>query len=208
MNPADLLNRLEAEGIGAALNLKVTADRKPSDETRALIQENRDTLLEYLAGKFVAANVRGETHLTGAANVSEPIQTDAPDMTHGSNFHVDGNFQRAGTLRNTATLPTSENTGVTLYGDLLHSLMVWVHRYHELRLEHPGGVIPEASPEQAAHHLQTSAWCVLYDETKTILATSGTVPSRVLKDKTELQTTEPIQAALNAVRHTREKVMN
>ena len=183
LNPTDLLKSLGAEGVSVSLNLKVTADEKPSEETRALIRDNRDALLEYLAGELV--NVPHRAHLPDAQN-----------------------FQRAGTLRNSATLPTSENTGVTLYGDLLHSLMVWVHRYHELRLEHPGGVIPEASPEQAVHHLQTSAWCVLYDETKTILATSGTVPARVLKDKTELQTTETIQAALNAVRHTREKVMN
>ena len=158
MTPTDLLGRLEAEGVSVSLNLKVTADKKPGDDTRARIRDNRDALLEYLARECV-----------GAPNASQ-------------------------------------SPGLTLYGDLLHSLMVWVHRYHELRLEHPGGVIPDASPEQAAHHLTASTWAVLYDETKTILVTSGTVPARVLKDKTELQTTEPVQAQLNTV--TAEKVVN
>ena len=158
MNATDLLDRLEAEGVSVSLNLKVSADARPSDETRALIRDNRDALREYLAGEF------------------------------------------AGTVKRL------QSPGLTLYGDLLHSLMVWVHRYHELSVEHPGGVIPDASPEQAAHHLQTSGWAVLYDETKTILATAGNVPARILKDKTELHTTEPVQAQLNTV--TAEKVVN
>ena len=181
MNPADLLTRLEVEGVSVSLNLKVSADEKPSDETRTLIRDNRDALLEYLAGELV--NVRSEAHLP-----------DTPDATHGSNF------QHAGSL------PTSEKIGVTLYGDLLHSLMVWVHRYHELNLEHPCGIVPDARPEHAAHHLQTSAWCVLYDETKTILATAGNVPRHALGEKPELQTTPDVQTAMDTV--TAEKVVN
>ena len=123
-------------------------------------------------------------------------------LTYLAGELIGSNFQHAGTL------PTSENTGVTLYGDLLLNLMVWVHRYHELRLEHPGGVILGARPEHAAHHLRHSTWCVLSDETKTMLATAGNVPRHALIEKTELQTTEPVQAALNVVRQTREKVTN
>ncbi len=49
MTPTDLLARLEAEGIGVSLSLKVSADTKPSDDARALIRENQDILLEHLA---------------------------------------------------------------------------------------------------------------------------------------------------------------
>ena len=111
---------------------------------------------------------------------------------------------------------TDKSPGLHLYGDLLHSLMVWVSRYHELRLEHPGGVILNARPEHAAHHLTASAWAVLYDETHTVLATAGTVPRRALAGKTTLETTPEVQAALDAVKSSRrndnsdatEKVVN
>jgi len=48
LKPADLLKTLEAEGVSLSLNLKVSAAAKPSDATRALVRDNRDTLLEYL----------------------------------------------------------------------------------------------------------------------------------------------------------------
>ena len=56
MNPTDLLNRLEAEGVGASLNLKVSADAKPSDETRALIRDNRDDLITLLALRHISGS--------------------------------------------------------------------------------------------------------------------------------------------------------
>ena len=89
------------------------------------------------------------------------------------------------------TSQTEKLTGLTLYGDLLHSLCVWIGRYHELRLEHPGGVTLNAKPEHAAHHLTASTWAVLYDETKTILAIAGNVPRHALTGKTELEPTQP-----------------
>lgn len=158
MTPADLLARLEAEGVGVTLNLKVTAAEKPSDETLNLIRENRDALMAHLAAEFIG----------------------------------------------TAVQPQS--TGLTLHGDLLHSLCVWIHRYHELRLERPGGVIRNAKPEHAAHHLTHAEWCTLYDETHTILATTGNVPRHALVDKNELQSTQAVQAAQGAV--TAERVVN
>ncbi len=100
------------------------------------------------------------------------------------NLPMSANFQRAANLH--------------LYGDLLHSLMAWVARHYELRLEHPGGVILNAKPEQAVQHLTCSAWALLYDETQTILATAGNVPHHVLADKTELQPTA--QASVTAER--------
>lgn len=150
MTPTELLNRLEAEGIVLSLNLKLEAVERPSEETRTLVRENRDALLEHLA------------------RTRYPV---------GSGLH--------------------------LYGDLLHSLMRWVGCHYELRLEHPGGVILNAKPEQAAQHLAHSAWAVLYDETKTILATSGNVPRWALTGKTELQPTATAQAPVTA-----EKVVN
>ena len=158
MSPTEVLARLKADGVGVVLALDLEATAEPTPETLQLIRDNRDALLEYLAGELV-----------GTPN-------------------------------------GLESTGLTLYGDLLHSLMVWVHRYHELRLEHPGGVILGARPEPAAHRLTASTWAVLYDETNTVLATARTVPARVIKDKAELQPTEAVQKALDTV--TAEKVVN
>lgn len=56
MNPTDLFKSLEAEGVGVSLNLKVTADKKPSDETRALIGENRDDLITLLALRHISGS--------------------------------------------------------------------------------------------------------------------------------------------------------
>lgn len=56
MTPADLLNRLEAEGVGVALNLKVTADQKPNGDTRALIREHRDDLITLLALRHISGS--------------------------------------------------------------------------------------------------------------------------------------------------------
>lgn len=49
MNVANLLTRLEAEGVNVSLNLKLKADIKPSDETLNLIRENRILLLTHLS---------------------------------------------------------------------------------------------------------------------------------------------------------------
>ncbi len=89
------------------------------------------------------------------------------------------------------TVRRSQSPGLTLYGDLLKNLMVWLARYHELRLEHPGGFTLLAKPEHAAHHLTASAWTVLYDETHTILALAGVRLRRALSGKTELEPTQP-----------------
>lgn len=48
MTPADLLARLEAEGVDVSLNLKVTADSKPSDETLELLRCHRDDPVIFL----------------------------------------------------------------------------------------------------------------------------------------------------------------
>ncbi len=171
MNAADLLKTLEAEGVGVSLNLKLEADTKPSDDTRALIRDNRDALLEHLASELT--NVRGETHLEDTAIVPTSEQLD------------DGaNFQRAGTLSRRI-----DETGLTLYGDLLHSLMVWVARYYELRLEHPGGTNLDAKPDHVNDALTRYPWGVLYTAECHVLLTWGDVPRHALTNKTELQPT-------------------
>lgn len=152
MNPHDLLKQLDRDGAQLELSLRGSS---LTPEHKALIRDNRDALLEYLARECVGTPNASESH------------------------------------------------GLILYGDLLHSLMVWVSRYHELRLEYPGDTIPNATPEQAAQHLTASAWAVLYDETKTILATAGNVPRDALTGKNELQ---PVNTA--PVLETAEKVVN
>ncbi len=56
MTPADLLKTLEAEGVGVSLNLKLEADTKPSDDTRALIREHRDDLITLLAMRHISGS--------------------------------------------------------------------------------------------------------------------------------------------------------
>lgn len=140
MTLEEMLDRLEAEGVGVSLSLKVSADKKPSDETRALIQTNRDALLEHLARELV------------------------------------------GTPNGLAS------AGLTLHGDLLHSLMVWTGQYSELRLEHRGGLILLAKPEHIADALERYPWGVVYDQTKAVLVTWGDVPRYALMDKRDLKT--------------------
>ncbi len=48
MTPTDLLVRLKAEGVDISLNLKVTANSKPSDETLELLRCHRDDLIIFL----------------------------------------------------------------------------------------------------------------------------------------------------------------
>ncbi len=136
MTADDLLKTLEAEGVGVSLNLKVSADAKPSDDTRALIRNNRDALLEHLAR---------------------------------TRYPVAG--------------------GLHLYGDLLHSLMVWVARYYEFRLEHPGGINLDAKPDHVTGALTRYPWGVVYTAERYVLLAWGDVPRHTLTDKTELQAT-------------------
>lgn len=56
MTPPELLKRLEAEGVVVSLNLKLDADEKPSDETLALIQENRADLITLLALRHISSS--------------------------------------------------------------------------------------------------------------------------------------------------------
>lgn len=56
MTPTDLLKTLEAEGVGVSLNLKLEADTKPSDDTRALIRDNRDALITLLAARHISGS--------------------------------------------------------------------------------------------------------------------------------------------------------
>ncbi len=49
MNTAELLNRLELEGIGVSLNLKLEADAEPAPETLALIRDHKAELVDALA---------------------------------------------------------------------------------------------------------------------------------------------------------------
>lgn len=58
MTPRDLLARLEAEGVGASLKLRLEGDNPPSPETVELLKRHRDDLIIYLAGiGLVAATV-------------------------------------------------------------------------------------------------------------------------------------------------------
>ncbi len=160
MTPTDLLKTLEAEGVGVSLNLKLEADTKPSDDTRALIRDNRDALLEHLIAQAK------RTHVSDVGTMSTRVDiVPVPEQL----------FRSSGSLH--------------LYGDLLHSLMVWVARYYELRLEHPGGINLDAKPDHVTGALTRYPWGVVYTAECHVLLAWGDVPRHALTDKTELQPT-------------------
>ena len=177
MTPTELLKRLEAEGVGVSLNLKLEADTKPSDDTRALIRDNRDALLEHLIAQAK------RTHVSDVGTMStRELQTDK--NAEPADMSASSYFPRVGSLH--------------LYGDLLHSLMVWVARYYELRLEHPGGINLDAKPDHVTGALTRYPWGVVYTAECHVLLSWGDVPRHALTDKTELQPTA--QAPVTAER--------
>lgn len=54
MTPAELLHRLETEGVGISLNLNLEADKEPRDETLNLIKQNRADLITLLALRHIS----------------------------------------------------------------------------------------------------------------------------------------------------------
>ena len=160
MTPTDLLDRLGAEGVGVSLNLKLEADEKPSDETLDLIRENRDALLEHLAVEVYG--LRNGTHES--------------HLQDGANYQRASNFQRVGSLH--------------LYGDLLHSLMVWIAQHQELRLERPGATVRNARPEHIRDAVKLYPWGVVYDSERRVLVTWGDVPRVTLLGLRDLETDE------------------
>lgn len=140
MTPAELLAHLKGEGLELSLNLKVTTESKPSDETLSLVREHRDTLLVHIARELIGA----------------------PDSL--------------------------ESTGLTLHGDLLHSLMVWARGWSELRLEYPGGVMLNAKPEHLTDAFNRYPWGVIYNQAKAVLVSWGDVPRCSLIGKRNLKT--------------------
>lgn len=61
MTLAELLRRLEAEGVGVTLSLDLEADAEPKAETLDLIREHRDDLLTLLASRHLSG---GDYYLT------------------------------------------------------------------------------------------------------------------------------------------------
>ncbi len=186
MTPTDLLRHLEAEGFEVSLNLKLTADEKPSDETRALIRDNRDALLEHLARERypVPEAQNGPTPLLDKGRdkpVDKGSYRRANETTSGGSEVVHqadnlANFQRAGTLH--------------LYGDLLLNLMVWAAQHQELRLEHPGAVVLNARPEHIRDAVELHPWGVVYDCDRRVLVSWGDVPTYAFRGKRDLETGE------------------
>ncbi len=86
----------------------------------------------------------------------------------------------------------TETVGLHLYGDLLHSLMVWVALYYELRLEHPGGINLDAKPDHVNAALTRYPWGVVYTAECHVLLAWGDVPTSALLEKRDLLTDEPL----------------
>ncbi len=73
---------------------------------------------------------------------------------------------------------------------LLLNLLAWVAKYHELRLEHPNGVILNAQPHHVIEASEAYPWGVVYDPERYLLMSWGDVPSYALVGKRNLETGE------------------
>jgi hypothetical protein len=69
---------------------------------------------------------------------------------------------------------------------LIHSLLVWIARYHPLNVTTPQGTQLDATPEQALDALQAPAWCVIADGDGYRLISRGNVPAEVRAGLREL----------------------
>lgn len=73
---------------------------------------------------------------------------------------------------------------------LLHNLMLWVAKYHELRLEHPNGIILNAQPRHVIEASEAYPWGVVYDPERYLLLSWGDVPESALREKRNLEAGE------------------
>jgi hypothetical protein len=84
----------------------------------------------------------------------------------------------------------SDNKGYRLPPILLHNLMSWVAKYHELRLEHPSGIILNAQPHHVVEASEAYPWGITYDPERYLLMSWGDVPTYALMGKRDLETGE------------------
>jgi hypothetical protein len=84
----------------------------------------------------------------------------------------------------------TDNPCYRLPPTLLHNLMLWVAKYHELRLEHPNGVILNAQPHHVIEASAAYPWGVVYDPERYLLMSWGDVPRVTLLGLRDLETSE------------------
>lgn len=99
-------------------------------------------------------------------------------------------FEHAGSLTVNYNLAPHNDHALVLYGDLLVNLMTWTAKFYELRLEHPAGLILNATPEHIQTALTKHLWGVVYDAERFLLISWGNVPPHALLDKRDLTTGE------------------
>lgn len=73
---------------------------------------------------------------------------------------------------------------------LLENLMAWVAKYHELRVEHPNGLILNAQPHHVRDAHEKHGWGVVYDPERYLLLSWGDVPEDALVSLRDLDTGE------------------
>ena len=73
---------------------------------------------------------------------------------------------------------------------LLENLMAWVAKYHELRVEHPTGLILNAQPHHVLGAHKQHGWGVVYNPERHLLLSWGDVPEAALVGLRDLDTGE------------------
>jgi hypothetical protein len=81
-------------------------------------------------------------------------------------------------------------SNVYLPAVLLENLMAWVVKYHELRVEHPNGLILNAQPHHVRDVHEKHDWGVVYNPERHLLLSWGDVPEDALVGLHNLDTGE------------------
>jgi hypothetical protein len=174
-------SRFENEGVG-------NADDLTSGEASALVQEsckNSEVPDQAQSSPTPLLNKGGEkpadkhTYHPGIETTSGGSE----DVTTNDTL-IDEREPGQKVCETYGTLP------VNLPPILLHNLMLWVAQYHELRLEHPNGVILNAQPEHVIEASEAYPWGVVYDSERYLLLSWGDVPKVTLLGLRDLETGE------------------
>lgn len=187
----------------------VCNSEKPIPKGVALtISAHEKKLITYLAGNKAdfRANEPESHNLIKQSRFENEGVGDADDLTSGEasalvqesckNFEMLDQEQSSPTpsLNKGSCGKPGDNGLYRLPPILLHNLMLWVAKYHELRLEHPTGLILNAQPHHVVEASEAYPWGVVYDPERYLLMSWGDVPTYALMGKRDLETGELLVA--------------
>ncbi len=207
MDTLQLIEKLNSHGISLCVRDSelVCNSGKPIPKGIALtIGAHEKKLISYLAGNKAdfRANEPEIHNLNKQSRFENEGVGDTDDLTSGEasalvqesckNSQVSDQEQNCPTPLFNKGSPEKAGDKVhyRLPPTLLHNLMLWVAKYHELRLEHPNGVILNAQPHHVIEASAAYPWGVVYDPERYLLMSWGDVPKVTLLGLRDLETGE------------------